>query len=238
MNVALDRVLARTDVWRGRQAATQAPSVLPSGCAVLDRALPGGGWPLGAVTELCLAQDGLGELSLLMPALARVTHGTPIDPRAAPHASADRHAPRFVVFVASPYPLYAPALANAGLDLARVLCVDAKSVEHAAWAAEQSLRSGACGAVVYWAPRSDDRVLRRLQLAAESGTAWCAVLRPLAAASSPSPAALRVRIEAGPRAQVFKCRGVTSSAFLPEIPLTAHVVACAPVPPAAAGRAW
>lgn len=238
MNAALDRVLARTDVWRGRQAATQAPSVLPSQCAALDRALPGGGWPLGAVTELCCAQEGLGELALLMPALALVTRGVPGDARAASHAAAERRAPRFVVFVAPPYPLYAPALANAGLDLARVLCVDAKSPEHAAWAAEQSLRSGACGAVVHWAPRADDRVLRRLQLAAESGTAWCAVMRPLAAADAPSPAALRVRIEAGPRAQVFKCRGVTSSAALPDFELErSHVVACAPVPPAAAGRA-
>ena len=218
MNVALDRVLARTDVWRGRQAAVQAPAVLPSGCDVLDRALPGGGWPLGAVTELCYAQDGLGELGLLMPGLAR--------------------AARWIVFVASPHPLYAPALANAGLDLARVLCVDATSPGHAAWAAEQSLRSGACGAVVLWAPRTDDRVLRRLQLAAESGTAWCAVLRPLAAANAPSPAAVRVRIEAGPRANVFKCRGVTSPADLPEFGIErSDAVARAAIPPAAAGRA-
>lgn len=220
MSVALEHVLARTDVWRGRAASAQAPAVLPSGCAALDRALPGGGWPLGAVTELCYAQDGLGELSLLMPGLVRVAH-----------------AARLVVFVASPHPLYAPALANAGLDLARVLCIDATSSEHAAWAAEQSLRSGACGAVVLWAPRADDRVLRRLQLAAESGTAWCAVLRPLAAALAPSPAALRARIEAGPRVQVFKCRGVTSAATLPDFEIErSDAVARTAIPAAAAGR--
>ena len=220
MSVALERVLARSDVWRGRQATTQAPRVLPSECEALDRALPGGGWPLGAVTELCYAQDGLGELTLLMPALARAMHEG-----------------RWTVFVASPHPLYAPALANAGLDLARVLCVDATSGDDGAWAAEQSLRSGACGAVVLWAPRTDDRILRRLQLAAESGTAWCVVLRPLQAALSPSPAAVRVRIEAGPRAQVFKSRGVTSTAALPEIPIERHALARPAIPPAAPGRA-
>ena len=221
MNTALDRVLARSDVWRGRQAAPQAPAALPSECAALDRALPGGGWPLGAVTELCCTAHGLGELGLLTPALARTTR-----------------AQRWVVFVAPPFPLYAPALAQAGLDLSRTLCVDGVPGEHAAWAAEQSLRSGACGAVVLWAPRADDRVLRRLQLAAESGTAWCAVLRPIHAAESPSPAALRIRIEAGPRVQVFKCRGVTSPAALPEFEVErADVVARAAVPAAAAGRA-
>lgn len=220
MNGALDHVLARTDVWRGRQATVQAPRALPTACDALDRALPGGGWPLGAVTELCCAQHGLGELTLLMPGLVRAMD-----------------AGRWVVFVASPYPLYAPALADAGLDLARVLCVDAVSSDDGAWAAEQALRSGACGAVVYWAPRADDRVLRRLQLAAESGTAWCAVLRPLDAALSPSPAAVRVRIEAGPRARVFKSRGVTSTAALPEIPLERHALARTAIPATAAGRA-
>ena len=131
MSVALEHVLARTDVWRGRAATTQAPAVLPSGCAALDRALPGGGWPLGAVTELCYAQDGLGELSLLMPGLARVAR-----------------AARLVVFVASPHPLYAPALANAGLDLARVLCIDATSSEHAAWAWERRV-IGSASAVLF-----------------------------------------------------------------------------------------
>jgi len=220
VNVALDRVLARPDVWRGRQSATQPPRAVPSGCESLDRALPGGGWPLGAVTELCLAQHGLGELSLLMPAAASAMDGG-----------------RWVVFVASPYPLYAPALANAGLDLARVLAIDARSGEDDAWAAEQSLRSGACGAVVLWAPRTDDRILRRLQLAAESGTAWCAVLRPLDSALAPSPAAVRVRIEAGPRAQVFKSRGVTSPATLPTFSIERHAVARSSISPAAAGCA-
>ena len=43
----------------------------PSGYAALDAALPGGGWPEAALVEVLLAADGLGELSLLLPTLAR-----------------------------------------------------------------------------------------------------------------------------------------------------------------------
>ena len=105
LSPALDPVLARRDVWRGREPHATTPTVA-SGRRVLDAALPGGGWPLGALTEICSAQAGLGELSLMLPALVRL---------AAPD--------RWLGFVAPPYPLYAPALAQAGLPLARCLVV-------------------------------------------------------------------------------------------------------------------
>jgi hypothetical protein len=41
----------------------------PSGFAVLDAQLPGGGWPIGAITELMPELAGIGELRLLAPAL-------------------------------------------------------------------------------------------------------------------------------------------------------------------------
>ena len=44
---------------------------LPSGFSDLDRVLPGGGWPIGALTEIMnSADEGIGELSLLIPAIA------------------------------------------------------------------------------------------------------------------------------------------------------------------------
>ncbi|MGA2025233.1 MAG: hypothetical protein ABSH23_10795, partial [Steroidobacteraceae bacterium] len=46
---------------------------MPSGFAQLDANLPGGGWPMGAIAELMPAAMGIGELSLLLPALSGLT---------------------------------------------------------------------------------------------------------------------------------------------------------------------
>ena len=55
-----------------RQAETiPSKRTLSSGFSDLDRVLPGGGWPIGALTEIMnSADEGIGELSLLMPAIA------------------------------------------------------------------------------------------------------------------------------------------------------------------------
>ncbi|MFX8125914.1 hypothetical protein ABTL08_19180, partial [Acinetobacter baumannii] len=38
-------------LWRGSSLGAHSAPTLPSGFAALDAELPGGGWPLGAVTE-------------------------------------------------------------------------------------------------------------------------------------------------------------------------------------------
>ena len=65
-------------IWRAdeRPADEIAGPALASGFAELDRELPGGGWPQGQLTELLLDDAGIGELSLLAPALAQLAHGT------------------------------------------------------------------------------------------------------------------------------------------------------------------
>ena len=61
-------------VWSGAQwqhgAQVQA---LSTGHAALDTQLPGGGWPLGAMSEILLPEHGLGPWTLLAPALAELT---------------------------------------------------------------------------------------------------------------------------------------------------------------------
>ena len=185
--VSLDALLAGRQLWRGPASPPPAPRE-PTGHAALDAVLPGGGWPEAALTELLLAADGIGELALLLPTLARLTQ-----------------AGRTVAWIDPPYRPYMPALARAGVDPSRLHVVDTGGSE-TAWALEQCLRSQACAAVLGWPPRADDRTLRRLQVAAETGHALGFVFRPLAAARNPSPAALRLQLEAG-RLQVLKCRG-------------------------------
>ncbi len=172
----LDTLLQRADLWRAGAAAPAAPH-LGTGSPELDEQL-GGGWPLGALTEILLDHQGIGELQLLLPALARLSRE------------------RWQAWVEPPHIPYAPALADAGIDLSRFLWVHARDKERL-WAMEQALRSGACGAVLGWPADPDTRSLRRLQLAAEHGSACGFLFRPRRAARHPSPAAVRLELEPG-----------------------------------------
>ncbi|MFK0090289.1 translesion DNA synthesis-associated protein ImuA [Pseudomonas sp. NPDC090755] len=187
--LSLDGLLDQQRVWKGRPQA-RPQGLQPTGHAALDAALPGGGWPAGALTELLLAAEGCGELQLLWPSLARLT------------ASGER-----VVLVTPPFIPYAPAWQAAGVDLRQLSLVQAAPAE-VLWAAEQCLRSGSCGAVLCWPHKADDRALRRLQVAAESGQTLAFACRPQQAALNPSPAALRIAVDARPAQwRVLKCRG-------------------------------
>src|SRR5436189_6488747 len=95
MNSALATLLSNPAIWRGDDCAPE-PSALPSGFAALDAALPGRGWPQGALTEVLLEREGIGELRLTMPALVQLqAQGLN------------------VVWVAPPHPPYPPAPAPA-----------------------------------------------------------------------------------------------------------------------------
>ena len=122
-----------------------------------------------------------------------------------------------VVLVGPPHIPYPRAWLAAGVDLTRLAIVQATGRE-ALWAAEQCLRSGSCGAVLCWPKQADDRALRRLQVAAETGQTLAFAYRPLEEALNPSPAALRLALEAQPlQLRVLKCRG----GLAPERPLAA-----------------
>lgn len=188
---ALDVVLKHPGIWRRSTSAAHHVRAIATGLPGLDAQLPGGGWPCGALSEILFAYDGLGELSLLMPALAELTQKG-----------------QRVVFVAPPYIPYAPALAACGLDLRYVVQIDANA-DDGAWSAEQCLRSGSCGAVLSWMQQADYTQLRRLQLAAESGDALAFLFRPAPAAAKASPAALRLQLHVdsgGVDIKILKCR--------------------------------
>lgn len=187
--VSLDSLLDERRVWKGRQSAAPV-SLQPTGYSALDAALPSGGWPAAALSEILVASDGSGELRLLWPTLARLAD------------SGER-----LVLVAPPYIPYPQAWLAAGIDMAQLTVVQARDKD-ALWAAEQCLRSGSCGAVLCWPGHVDDRALRRLQVAAETGQTLAFACRPLAAANNPSPAALRIAIDTRPQQlRVLKCRG-------------------------------
>lgn len=197
---SLDALLDNPRIWRGH-AGARADAGLATGRDRLDRHLPGGGWPRHALTEILTAQYGIGELELVMPALARLSSDEPADP------SDD---PGWIAWIAPPFLPYAPALAGRGLDLSRLLIVRPGSEGDLLWSAEQALSSGTCAAVLLWPERLEDQDSRRLQLAAGKGRSWAVAFRPLEARQVPSAAALRIALEAdtsGVHVDIFKNRG-------------------------------
>ena len=195
---ATEQPIDHPRVWRGGENRASW-STRPTGFEALDRHLPGGGWPATGLTEILMEHYGIGELSLLMPALARLGQdgGTGC-----------------TVWIAPPFIPYAPALHSQGIDLDRILIVrdhtNAWGHQDVLWAMEQTLRFGSCAVVLAWTRSVDQIPLRRLQLAAEAGRCWAVLFRPLNASRQRSPAVLRMRLTAigeQTRIEILKCRG-------------------------------
>jgi len=186
-------------LWRGKQAAHRI-ATLASGHAALDAALPGHGWPLGAVTELIHATTGCGELSLLLPALAQL--------------SQSKHQ---IMMVDPPWIPYPPALHSRGLALDNLLVIRTQNRKESLWACEQVLRGMPGGAMLAWPEHLSFSELRRLQLAAESGQKAVFLFRNSNAANASSPAALRLQLSADDsdlQVRVLKCRGQRPTAAI------------------------
>lgn len=216
MNAALDTLRQNPAFWGAR-----AREAVPTGYDALDGLLPDGGWPVGALTEVYPTREGVGEHRLLLPCLARLTQEG-----------------RWAVWVSPPHRLYGPALAAAGIELARVLVVPAPTSNERWWAAEQALRSGACGAVLVWGDDAAPTGLRRLQLAAEKGRSLGFLFRLPRSADHPSPAALRLSVEPtprGPSVRVLKGQGGHGRGTVLTEPGCATPSAALPRPEAAPG---
>lgn len=218
---ALASLLGHPAIWRRGDRAPRgapAPGVLPSSFSELDRLLPDGGWPAVGLTELLRPRDGSGELTLLVPALARLTRQG-----------------RRVAWVAPPLEPYAPALARAGVDLSRLVVVRAGTPGDGLWAMEQLLRSGSCGAVLAWPEAAEERALRRLQLAAEQGRSWALLVGSPDWLRRPSPARLRLGVAPGAggtmRVRIHKCRGGAPSGSLELAPPPEGDAALESLPP-------
>lgn len=204
-------------IWRGAGLTPASPTV-SSGFPALDAELPGGGWPTGALTEILSRGEGIGELGLLLPALAALTN-----------------AGKRVVWLAPPHLPYAPALAAAGVDLAQLVVVRAPGRRDALWAAEQVLRAASCHALLAWLPRARYSELRRLAVVAEGGRAFVVLWRAAEAAHEPTPACLRLALapaDAALAVRILKRRGAPLAT-----PILLHAVGRPASPPPGAGRA-
>jgi protein ImuA len=147
-------------------------------------------------------------MRLLAPALSKVAH-------------------RKLIFLQPPQTPQALGMATLGIPPSSLLWVKGPSTADALWAAEQVLRSGSCGALLFWLPHVRQESLRRLHLAAQSGETLFYVFRPLAAAQDSCPAPLRLSLrpaQSGIEIEFIKRRGPQRSEPL-FVPLTISPVA-------------
>jgi cell division inhibitor SulA/protein ImuA len=235
MNSALAQVLERGDIRRGDAFAVAPAPTLASGFSRLDAELPGGGWPRGALTELLAEHGGIGELGLLLPALAALTA-----------------AGQTVVLVAPPHVAHAPAWAVAGIRLDCLRLVFPRRPRDALWAGVETLRCGGVAATLLWLDELfrgglPANSLRRLQVAAGEGGGAAFCFRPPQFAVAASPAPLRLQLQAAGRqlrVTLLKRRGPPArQAILLDIarpadfsPRVSHVVAGAVLPDATDSR--
>lgn len=177
---SLDPFLAsgRHTIWRGDELGGADAQVVATGHAALDAQLPGGGWPVGALTELLQATPEAHVWQLLLPALAQAV----------------RAGSGPVVLIGAPHEPFGSALAAGGLPPEALLWVRSEAPAARLWACEQALRCAEVAAVLAWLPRARVGELRRLQLAAAQHESLLFVMRPESVALSASPARLRLRV--------------------------------------------
>ena len=166
-------------LWRASQLARATGRTVATGYPDLARELPGGGWPTGTLVEFLIRQPGVGEMRLLRPAIVEVSK-------------------RPIALIQPPHTPQALALADWGLPPQQLLWIRSHRTADALWAAEQLLRAGTCGALLFWQQHIRNDALRRLHLAAQSGETLFCLMRPLACARDASPA--RCRCAAAPAA--------------------------------------
>lgn len=196
MKQAITDILRHPAIWRmGQLPASVKPSV-PTGFPALDDALPAHGWEQGAMTEILANDQGIGELSLLAPALRQTTLQG-----------------RNVVIAGAPYLPFPHAWEASGISLNHVLLLRAEGA-HLLWSLEQAARSSSCGMVVAWTTGCRKELtyqaLRRLHMAAEAGGTALILLRPANIIDQASPAPTRIALNSTLgelHLRIFKRRG-------------------------------
>lgn len=196
----LAEILKHPAIWRVGKLPTGLKLAIPTGFSALDSALPARGWEQGAMSEILTNDQGIGELSLLAPALRKTTQqGGNVVIAGVPHL---------------PFP---HAWESAGISLNRVLLVRAEGND-LLWALEQAARSSACGMVVAWTTTCRKELtyqaLRRLHVAAETGGTTLILFRPENISDQSSPAPTRIALNGMHgelRLHILKRRGALST---------------------------
>lgn len=174
----LDKLLhANPKLWRGCDMAGQGNHGHSTGFSQLDNILPGRGWPDRGLMEIITRHWGMGELQLLIPLMRSIVEQG-----------------KWILWISPPYLLYAPALIQAGINTDQILLVKQDtSCKDALWSMEKALQTENCGLVLAWQNWLPNKVLRRLQLAADAGNTLGVLFKHHVSEYSPSPMQLKIK---------------------------------------------
>jgi len=165
------------NLWRGCDMAGQGFHGIGTGYHELDDILPGRGWPSSGLVEVIARHSGMGELQLLIPLIQSVIKQG-----------------KWILCVAPPYLLNAPALTQAGIDIDQILIVKQDTpCKDALWSMEKAMQTETCGLVLAWQNWLPGKVLRRLQLAAEVGDTLAVLFKHNDSKYSPSSLRLQIK---------------------------------------------
>lgn len=162
---------------------------LPFGIEAIDSRLADGGLRLDALHEVAAGTSDMADdcaATLFLAGLAARAWGP-------------------VLWVVRRRDLFAPGLAQSGLDPKRLIYAEAKDDAELLAIMEEGLRHRGLGAVIGEARRADMTATRRLQLAAEGGRTIALLLKRAAREGSdpigmPSAAVTRWRVTSAPSA--------------------------------------
>lgn len=202
----ITNLLARQDIWRGRQtrpAGGLVEDTFPSGWAALDELL-GGGWPREGLVELYTgtpaprlgghpfdrldhrplaglrdwfqASLGYGITALLLPWIAGLSQ-------------TER-----VALINPPARPCAERWQREGVDLDKLLLVEPRDMRELGWATEEVLQAGVYPLVLSWLPPLGFALRRRLKLAAESGRSCLVTPYPGQPGETASPAGVQLAV--------------------------------------------
>ncbi|MDR7331017.1 translesion DNA synthesis-associated protein ImuA [Roseateles asaccharophilus] len=219
----LDDVRLQGRLWRGSSLGATVDPTLPSGFTALDAELPGGGWPLRAVTELLTPQFGVLEWRLLAPALRDWWAGQAL-PAATPSRRTRMAASplRPLLLINPPHTPHLPGLQTLGLPPSALIWVSPATPAQTPWAAEQAIKSRV--AVLAWLPEARPEQIRRLQVCALGSDAPAFLVRPERAGQQSSAAPLRLVVQPGEgwtlNVRLLKRRGPAHEGWLalPAVP--------------------
>jgi cell division inhibitor SulA len=187
MSSVVTQLLKHSQIWQASRKESRIRPALTTGYAALDCQLHYAGWPQGAVSELLLSHNGIGEIRLLTPLLARLSKQA-----------------GYITWINPPFRPYGPALVKQQVQLDKMVVVRAGTVQESVWAARQALVSKACSAVLLWLPaKSLNKEIRQLSLAAKSGNCWGIIFRPQQFQQQPSAATLRIVMQLKQRQQAL-----------------------------------
>lgn len=172
----LEHLLQRGDIWRGARAAAHSNDGQDTGHPPLNAYLVHQGWPQASLIEINQQELGHGEWLLLTPALRNNPHGLQIliNPPALP---------------------FAQGLIQAGLDLDRLLIINAPAKNDFLAAFVEISRARACSHLLAWQPSQPLNYtdIRKCVLASNEGAGIYWLLRNSRTAPQHSPAHLRLR---------------------------------------------